>query len=161
VPGAYSLGEAGKSWWKWAWTTPQATGWDASALYTAARRASLEDDLAALELTAFDDLEDALLELVGADGDDRRVRSAITDLEFGVRRLKGLAGGRVGVMKEMRELDGKLGLNPKALAELRWTILAEEDTSAAPAPAPPTPPTPPSGSKRQPAEPKVRQLRAV
>jgi hypothetical protein len=58
------------------------------------------------------------------------VQTAVRNLEFGVRRLKGLAGGRLGVMKEMRELDGKLGLSPKALADLRWMIAQSEEDAA-------------------------------
>jgi hypothetical protein len=46
----YSLEKAGKAWWKWAWRQPQAAGWDDGALYSIARRASLEDDLAALDV---------------------------------------------------------------------------------------------------------------
>lgn len=42
----YALGAAGKRWWKWAWTTPQACAWDAGSVYAVARRAQLEDDLA-------------------------------------------------------------------------------------------------------------------
>jgi hypothetical protein len=30
--------------------------------------------------------------------------------------------GKLAVEKEMRELDGKLGLTPKAMADLGWTI---------------------------------------
>jgi hypothetical protein len=124
IPKAYNLGKAGRLWWRWAWKLPQATQWDAGATYFIVRRAQLEDDLAALEHTQTEDLEEVLCELVGADGDQDRVRSALQDLDRGVQRLKALAGGRVGVMREMRELDNRLGLNPKAMADLRWKIAA-------------------------------------
>jgi hypothetical protein len=126
----YALRAAGTRWWRWAWRLPQAAKWDDGALYAVARRAQLEDDLAALEDVDLDELSDVLLDLVHADEDIKRVQTAVRNLEFGVRRLKGLAGGRLGVMKEMRELDGKLGLSPKALADLRWMIAQSEEDAA-------------------------------
>jgi hypothetical protein len=115
IPAApYSLEEHGAAWWRWAWRLPQAAKWDAGSLYALARRAQLEDDLRALEeADSFD-----LAELVGIDED----RDAMRRVDQIVRRLKGLAGGRVSVMREMRELDNRFGLNAKAMAELRWTI---------------------------------------
>lgn len=118
IPGSYDLQTAGKAWWKWAWKLPQAAAWDTGALYVVARRASLEDDLAVLDTTADFDLG----ELLDIDDDAKRVR----ELEFVIGRLKAMAGGRVGVMKEMRELDKVLGLSPEALARLRWEIVDEK-----------------------------------
>lgn len=130
VPEPYELREAGQKWWRWAWATPQASAWDPGALYTLARRASLEDDLAALDLAdRFD-----LAELLDVDEENEVVRR----LEFVLGRLKSMAGGRLSVMKEIRELDGRLGLNPEALAKLRWTIVAN-DPPKAEAPTPTTP----------------------
>lgn len=37
------LGEAGKRWWRWAWSTPQAVRWHKGYLEPLARRATLED----------------------------------------------------------------------------------------------------------------------
>jgi hypothetical protein len=107
----YPLAEAGRTWWKWAWSLPQATAWDKGALYVVARRAALEDDLEILENVG--DLSD----IVGMAPVD-----AIAQLEFILGRLKGIASGRSQVMREMRELDNRLGLNPKAMADLRWAI---------------------------------------
>jgi hypothetical protein len=39
-----------------------------------------------------------------------------------------------GVLREIRELDDRLGLTPKAMAALRWRILDGGDGSAKPAP---------------------------
>lgn len=78
-----------------------------------ARRASLEDDLAALEDVRGLDLDDL--------GDQVRAT---------VARVAALATGRLQIVKEMRELDDRLGLTPKAMAQLRWTI-----ESPAPIPA--------------------------
>jgi hypothetical protein len=109
------LGEAGAAWWAWAWKLPQATAWDAGALYGLARRAQLEDDVHALdEAEAFD-----LSDFMSVDEEDRDVAKRVDSL---VRRLKALAGGRVSVMREMRELDNRFGLNAKAMADLRWSI---------------------------------------
>lgn len=90
-PAGRKLGAAGKAWWKWAWSTPQATQW-VGALYVVATRAQLEDALAAIEL------------------DDAR--------------------GRVAALKAITELDEQLGLGPKALSQLRWTIVQDEPAAA-------------------------------
>lgn len=128
-PKAYALGDAGRAWWKWAWTTPQATAWDQGALYAAARRATLEDELATLgELEDRVQLEDLL---AGAEPE------AVQRVEWALGLLKRSAAGSVSLMKEMRELDKRLGLDPKALAELRWTIVEEDGTpQEKPKPAP-------------------------
>ena len=124
VPKAYKLAAAGNAWWKWAWSLPQAAAWDPGALYVIARRAQLEDDLAALEYVDHFDLE----ELLGMDDENDTGRH----LEYVMRRLKGMAGGRTAVMREMREIDDRLGLSPKGLAALRWKIVADEPKKPAP-----------------------------
>lgn len=123
VPDAYALGDAGRAWWRWAWGLPQAAAWDSGALYTIARRASLEDDLAVLG--AFEDHLDFNDLLAGAD------REAVERVEWALSTLKRCATGSLAIEKEMRELDGKLGLNPRALADLRWTIVADQEPAAA------------------------------
>lgn len=116
-PEAYPLKKAGKAWWKWAWTSPQATAWDSGAFYAIARRAQLEDDLAICE--TFDEFD--LAGFLGVEENE-----AIRELQFIIGRLKGLATGRVSLMKEMRELDKKLGLDPESMAKLRWKIVPDE-----------------------------------
>jgi hypothetical protein len=132
----YELGEAGRAWWTWAWGLPQATVWDAGALYGLARRAQLEDDIRSLEEADGLDLSDYM----SVDDEDR---DAAKRLETLIRKLKALAGGRVSVMREMRELDNRFGLNAKAMADLRWSIEKAEE-----------PEEPKSGAR-------VRRLRAV
>jgi len=125
VPGSYNLQKAGREWWKWAWSTPQAMAWDRGAHYVIARRASLEDDLKTLDNC---DLGELLLS-VEEDEIAERISEAV-----GV--LQRLAGGRITVIKEMRELDKVLGLNPKSMVELRWKIVEEPGgTEAKPATA--------------------------
>src|SRR5688500_649564 len=59
----YKLSVAGAAWWKWAWSTPQACGWDeVGDLYTVARRAQLEDDQVALRSSSIDLGVDELLD---------------------------------------------------------------------------------------------------
>lgn len=114
VPSFVTLERTGKAWWRAAWATPQAAKWDAGAIFVVARRASLEDDLAAMaEVESLDCIDIADAET------DERVKTVI-------RRLAALAAGRLQVFKEMRELDRALGLTPKALADLRWTIVEDE-----------------------------------
>lgn len=123
VPAAYGLGGAGLAWWDWAWRLPQATRWDDGAVYAVVRRAQLEDYLAAVEFGDEFDVSDLL---AGAQPE------AVRRVEWALRSLKSSASGSVGLMKEMRELDKRLGLDPKALVELRWTISddsAEEKSS--------------------------------
>lgn len=110
-PVGAGLGAAGKRWWKWAWSTPQAAAWASGHEGVVARRASLEDDLAALADVQSLDLADVL------DEEAARFRST-------VQRLAALATGRLAILREMRELDDRLGLTPKAMAALRWTIAA-------------------------------------
>lgn len=90
-PAGRALGKAGKAWWKWAWSTPQATQW-VGALYVVATRAQHEDALAAIK-------------------DDPRAL--------------------VAALKAITELDEQLGLAPKALAQLRWTIVPDAPVAAA------------------------------
>lgn len=126
----YKLGPAGKAWWNWAWKTPQAAAWDHGARYFVARRAQLEDMAAALD--AAEDSA-AIAELFHLDE-----HSDFTEqLRWVLGGLKRAAGGLVPIAREMRELENRLGLNPKALAENRWTIIASaqpEPEVAAPDP---------------------------
>lgn len=119
LPKGSVLGEAGRTWWSWAWHTPQSAAWSAGDVYVIARRAALEDDLAVLgeveQLDALDALEAE---------DQSRVRTLIG-------RLAALCTGRLAVFREMRELDDRLGLTPKAMAALRWRV--EADDADAPA----------------------------
>lgn len=114
VPRAYNFRKPATEWWKWAWSTPQALAWDPGALYTIAHRASLEDDLDALD--NFEPLE--LATLLGMEENE-----ALRELGYLVGRLQALAGKRVAVLKEMRELDKVLGLTPAALIANRWEIV--------------------------------------
>ncbi len=110
----YDLAAAGAAWWRWAWRLPQASGWTAGDLYVVARRARLEDDLAALGFG--DDVE--LRDLLAGVDDPEAARQ----VEWALSTLKRLAGGKLAIEKEMRELDDTLGLTPEALAKLRWSI---------------------------------------
>jgi hypothetical protein len=113
VPNWTRLRKTGTAWWRWAWHTPQAAGWATGMESLVARRASLEDDLAAAGEVESLELD----ELLGAQA--AVVREAIG-------RLAALAAGRLAIFREMRELDDRLGLSPKGMATLRWTI-AEDD----------------------------------
>lgn len=107
-----TLGPNALAWWRWAWKTPQAAAWSTGHLSAVARRAQLEDDLVALEAGAGLDIAEVL---------DLEPSDRTREVTAVVRRLHGLASGRLGVAKEMRELDDRLGLSPKAQAALRWT----------------------------------------
>lgn len=111
----YVLGDAGASWWKWAWGLPQASEWNQGALYFVARRAQLEDELAVRE---FGEDQVALEHLLMGAEDENAVKM----VQFALDMLKKSASGQVSLMKEMRELDNRLGLNPKAMLDLRWSL---------------------------------------
>lgn len=121
-PDGYEFGDRGKAFWAWAWGTPQAAAWDAGVHVALARRAMLEDDLAALKYKPTfgplptDDEGNIDLEQL-----DKYVKA----IEYVVGRLQGLAANHLRVMKEMRELDNALGLTPKALAGLRWEVVPD------------------------------------
>jgi hypothetical protein len=88
-----------------------------------ARRASLEDDLAAM-----DSVEGLDWSSVIEAENMREVREAIG-------RVAALATGRLQLMKHMTDLDDKLGLTPKGQAALRWKVVDDTpaDLSAPPA----------------------------
>lgn len=121
TPDGYRLGKQGRSWWSWAWKTPQAAAWDAGAVYVVARRAQLEDDVAALSDVHGLDALDAL----GAD--------TAREFKFLIQRLAALATSKVSLLKEMRELDDRLGLSPKSMAALRWSLDDPDAPAATPA----------------------------
>lgn len=129
VPKPYKLKEAGKAFWAWAWKLPQASKWDEGTRWFVARRASLEDDLAAIEEVKGLNVEALFEEFPDFDEEQQKMGRQI---DFLIGRLQALAGKRVPIMKEMRELDNRLGLNPKALADLRWTIAEPEKGSETP-----------------------------
>jgi hypothetical protein len=121
VPEQYELGESGMAWWDWAWRVPQATQWDEGTTYLVARRARLEDDLAALDFVDHVDLADLL---AGAATD------AIRNAEWALSTLKRSASGATGLMKEMREIDDRLGLSPKSMVALRWSVAESAEPAA-------------------------------
>lgn len=121
----YDLGQSGSKWWAWAWALPQAAAWDAGALYVIARRAQLEDEAAAVAVVDGMDLGD----LLGISCDEERVGR----LEALISQLRSRVSGSTTLMREMRELDNRLGLNPKAMADLRWSIVPDEAEGERPA----------------------------
>jgi hypothetical protein len=121
------LGPAGLAWWRWAWKTPQAAAWANGTEVVVARRASLEDDLAAVDVG---------LNLDVADLVDVEPNEATATVEAAFRALARLAGGKIAVAREARELDRVLGMTPKAMAELRWQIV--DDSPAARRPSTPS-----------------------
>lgn len=124
-----ALGDAGRAWWRWAWKLPQAVAWSDGDHYAIARRARLEDDVEALEYVGLD------IDQLPA-SDDEELRIYLEQIERLLRTLKRVAGGKLAAEREMRELDDRLGLTPKGMAALRWTIVddepAEESADAAP-----------------------------
>lgn len=86
-----------------------------------ARRATLEDDLHALEHIDVD-----LAFLVGEEPNE-----AARNLGLLIGKLKSRAGGKSSTLREMRELDDRLGLTPKGLAALRWKVVEAEEPKPA------------------------------
>lgn len=115
----YDLAAAGTAWWEWAWRTPQAAAWDPGSLYSLARRAQLEDDVARLGFG--EDMLDLADLLAGANPE------AIRNVEFALTMLKRSATGKLAIEKVMADLDDKFGLTAKGLAALRWTIVPDVD----------------------------------
>lgn len=117
------LGEDGKRWWAWAWATPQAAAWDDGQHYVIARRAQLEDDIAALD------------RVEGLDFTEVLEADAANEVRWAVSRVAALATGRTVLFREQRELDDRLGLTPKGMAALRWSIVADEPAAVVAKPA--------------------------
>lgn len=130
LPKGVQLGEAGMIWWRWAWRTPQAAAWDAGTHRALARRASLEDDDAALRRVDGLDLA-GVLDLVH----EGEAADAIRDLTWLVQTLARLAGGRLAIAQKMLDLDRQFGLTTRSFHDLRFEIVAEDAPKAAPAPA--------------------------
>lgn len=118
VPSWVELRKAGMSWWKWAWATPQAAAWGTGVGHESliARRASLEDDLSALS-----DIQGLDVGQLDDDEEMRRIRAIVAN-------LASLVTGKLQILREMRELDDRLGLTPKGMAALRWVVV--DDTPA-------------------------------
>lgn len=121
-----NLGEAGSAWWEWAWSTPQACAWSEGDRVVVARRAALEDDLATIG------------RVESMDGMDVVCAENHSEVRALIGRLAGLVTGRLSILKEMRELDDRLGLTPKAMAALRWTIVPDPEPVDAPGDEPKT-----------------------
>lgn len=121
VPKWIHLGKSGRAWWAWAWKTPQAAAWAGGMEAVVARRAVLEDDLAAVELAGHIDVA----ELLDMDHSQR-----VAEVESLFRTVARLAGGKMAIVREMREIDDRLGLSPKAMAALRWSIVADQVSEA-------------------------------
>jgi hypothetical protein len=90
-----------------------AVGVEAPAGNSVGRR--LEDDLAALDFNDRVDLQN----LLGPDVDKDSIRQVKDALDT----LKRSASGKTVLMKQMLELDDRLGLTPKSMAGLRWTVV--------------------------------------
>lgn len=99
-PHGSSLGEAGATWWRWSWRTPQACGWAKGHESLVGRRAWLEDEVVRIG------------DLLGRD-------------DLTMADIRGLTNNRLAVFREMRELDDRLGLSPKGMAQLRWEIVSD------------------------------------
>lgn len=98
---------------------PQAAAWSDGDAYVTARRASLEDDLDALERVAGIDLNEVI------------ESATLSEAKAVIGRIAALATGRLALMKEARELDDRLGLTPKSMAALRWTIVGDTERQQA------------------------------
>ena len=129
-PKGVELGEAGRTWWRWAWRTPQAAAWDAGTHVALARRASLEDDVAALDQVDGLDVS-GVLDLVR----QQEAADAVKELAWLVRRLAGMTTGRLAIYQKMLDLDRQFGLTTRSFYDLRFEIVAEEAPKAEPAPA--------------------------
>lgn len=127
-PSWCELRRHGREWWAWAWSTPEAAGWSSSLVDVVAQRASLVDDLNAIERVENLDALD-VGDLLNADD--------LTDLRTLLGRLVALSGGRLPIMKVMAMLDVQLGFGAKNLAALRWTITSSVAPATTTGPANP------------------------
>lgn len=129
MPPWVHLGKAGRAWWRWAWRTPQAAAWPDGVADVVARRARLEDDIEAIAYIGLD------LDMLPAET-PLELAAYLEHVKYVIEKLKSLASGKLAIEREMRELDDRLGLTPKAMAALRWTIVADAEPEAAGSPTP-------------------------
>lgn len=115
LPSWVELGKAGRDWWRWAWRTPESAAWSSGQVAVVARRASMEDDLAATEAVESLDLLDVL------EGEH------LAEVRKVVQRLSSLCVGRLQIQKAMLDLDDRLGLTTKGSAALRFKIVPDAD----------------------------------
>lgn len=130
-----SLGVNGRAWWDWVWTSQEAAAWGTGALDTAARRATLEDDLWVVEVVASFNVRDLIEQWDGS-------REDLADaIEAAFRSLGRQVAGKKSIIQEMSKLDVELGLTPKSKQNLRWRVVGETVTQAPvnPVAEPPTP----------------------
>jgi len=108
-----TFGDSARAYWSWAWRTPQAAAWEALGGFEPliARRATLEDDLASRASDA------------GLDWGEVAELGSFAEVRRLVASVAALATGRLQILKEMRELDDRLGLSPKGLQSLRWSVV--------------------------------------
>lgn len=125
LPAHVHLGKEGRAYWVAAWKTPQSAAWGVGQGFEplVARRAMLEDDLAALERC------DEVTGLLDAMEDV----NAASEIKFLVQRLLGLATGRLAIVGKMLDIEDRLGLTPKAREQLRWVVVADQVEEEAPA----------------------------
>lgn len=123
MPAWVKLGREGKAFWVAAWKTPQAAAWGVGQGFEplVARRAMLEDDLAALER------EHEVCGLLDAMEDEK----AAGEIRFLIQRLLGLATGRLAIVGKMLDIEDRLGLTPKAREQLRWVVVDDAPASEA------------------------------
>lgn len=121
IPAWVELAQNGSAWWRWAWSTPQACAWGTNVGQEGlvARRAALEDDMAAL----------GQIHELDFSGIENEHHARLV-----VQAVARLATGRLSLMKEMRELDDRLGLSPKGMAALRWVIVDDKPAEEQPKP---------------------------
>lgn len=116
LPAWIALGMAGRAWWQWAWRTPQACAWDDGQVVKIAHRATLEDDLAAVQRV---DMGDFLKDV--ANSQDAR------EVKLIVAHLAALTVGRLSILTKIADIDDRLGLSPKGRDNLRWKVVSDED----------------------------------
>lgn len=128
IPRGVELGEAGRTWWRWAWRTPQAAAWDAGTHVALARRAQLEDLAAALDQVHGLDISDALSLARCSE-----ITNALKTLRWLVQQLASLAGGRLAVYAKMLDLDRQFGLTTRSFYDLHFEIVPDAEPKAEPA----------------------------
>jgi hypothetical protein len=128
----YKLDVPGADWWRWAWSLPQAVAWSSGDLYALARRARLEDDIAALRGAPELELEPLVELMAQADVDTEALNVIAEHIRYVLGVFQSLAGQKSTLEREMRELDDRFGLTPKGLVALRWTITKDPETQEPP-----------------------------
>lgn len=113
-----------KVYWDWAWSTPQAAMWDKGTAGAVTTLSEIHRDIEALESMSGIASKMSFYDLLECtDPSMGPVAKQLGDLFGGLLKM---VTNKKGLVAEARSYESVLGLNPKAMSDMRWKVLKEE-----------------------------------